>query len=168
MNEELRIKDRRGNLLIESIVALSVATVGILGVLGLLSRSLSINKDVSQKFTAAYLAAEGVEVVKSLVDKNYADGNPWNEGITDGDYEAAFDDTALGAFADRFLNLDSANGVYSYGDGEATPFKRKINVTEIDLDGGGTDELKVVSSVTWFVRGGTETINLEDRFFDWR
>ncbi|KKU94355.1 MAG: hypothetical protein UY26_C0002G0137 [Candidatus Jorgensenbacteria bacterium GW2011_GWA1_48_13] len=166
-------KNRKGNLLIESIIALSVATIGILGVLGLLSRSLGINKDVSQKFAATYLAAEGVEVVKSLIDKNFADSDAWNEGIGDCgfptcDYEVVFNDAALSGFSDHFLNFDSTNGTYSYGDGVPTPFKRKIVITAIDLNGGGDDELKVNSSVTWAVRGGTETVDLEDHFFDWR
>jgi len=172
MNNELGMRNRRGNLLIESIVALSVATVGILGVLGILSRSLSINRDVGQKFIAAYLAAEGVEITKSLIDKNFADGNPWNTGIGDCgssscDYEAAYSDTALGAFADRFLNFDPASGIFSYDAGNPTPFKRKISITGINLD-GGDDELKVVSAVTWTGRDGPETISLEDRFFAWR
>ncbi len=152
----------------ESIVALSVATVGILGVLGLLSRSLGINKDVSQKFIATYLAAEGIEVVKSLVDKDFVDGESFNNTVKSGGYEADFDDDVLSGYADRFLNFDAATGIYSYGDGEPTPFKRKITVTAIDLNGGGDDELKVNSSVTWRVRGGTETVDLEEHFFNWR
>ena len=154
--------------MVESIVALSVATVGILGVLGLLSRSLGINKDVGQKFIATYLAAEGIEVVKSLIDKDLVDGNSFNATVSGGDYEVNFDDTVLASYSDRFLNFDSATGIYGYGSGSATPFRRKITITEIDLNGGGTDEIKVNSSVTWAVRGGTETVNLEDHFFNWR
>ena len=73
MNNELRIKDRKGNLLIESIVAISVIVISFLGILSLLSRSLGINKDVSYKFIATYLAAEGIEITKSLIDKSFTD-----------------------------------------------------------------------------------------------
>ncbi|HXF44000.1 MAG TPA: hypothetical protein VNK70_00830 [Candidatus Paceibacterota bacterium] len=168
MSHERGIKNRKGNLLIESIVALSIATIGIVGILGLLSQSVGLNKEVSQKFVATYLAAEGIEVVKSLIDKNVADANPWNEGIAGGDYELSFDGTALVPFSGTPLKFDSDTGVYGYGDGVATPFKRKVSITEIDLDEGGTDELKVVSSVTWTGRSGEESVVLEDHFFDWR
>ena len=63
-------KNREGSLLIESIVAISVAVVGILGVLGLLSRAFAIQRDVGQRFIGTYLASEGIEVVKGIIDTN--------------------------------------------------------------------------------------------------
>ncbi len=162
-------KNREGNLLVESIVGISIAVVGLLGILGLLSRSLAINKDVGQKFVATYLAAEGIEVVKSLIDKDYADGNAWNTTVTGGSYEVSYDSTVLGAVSGNPLLFDPANGKYSYAGGNPTLFTRTVDVLEIDNNGdGGTDEIKVNSVVQWLARGVTQEIDLEDHFFDWR
>src|SRR3990167_7505221 len=96
------LKESGGNLMIESIVAISVTVIGFLGVVGLLSRSISVNKDAGQKFVSTYLSAEGIEVVKSLIDKNYvrqSEGEtiPWNGGIRTGNYEVSYDSAGLGA-----------------------------------------------------------------------
>jgi len=168
-------KSRKGSLLVESIVGISIAVVGLLGILGLLSRSLAINKDIGQKFIATYLAAEGIEVVKSLIDKDYADGNAWNNTVKGGggggvgSYEVSYDSTVLNAVSGNPLLFDSTNGTYSYAGGNPTLFTRTVDILEIDNNGdGGTDEIKVNSIVQWSARGVTQEINLEDHFFDWR
>lgn len=166
-----RISDRKGNLLVESIVAISVILIGFLGVLGLLSRSVGVNKDVSHKFIATYLAAEGIEVVKSLLDKNFADGLAWNDCCSDGIYEADYDDTALTELgeAPRPLLFDESVSSYNYDSGEQSLFMRVIEIEEFDRnDDGRTDELKILSRVEWSRRGEAQAIELEDHFFDWR
>ncbi|MCP6720208.1 MAG: hypothetical protein KJI72_02725 [Patescibacteria group bacterium] len=165
------LKNREGNLLIESMVGISIAVVGLLGILGLLSRSLAINKDVGQKFIATYLAAEGIEVVKSLIDKDYADGNAWNTTVTGGSHEVSYDSTALTTLvgSPNTLLFDSTDRTYSYAGGNPTLFTRTVDIVEIDNNGdGGTDEIKVNSIVQWLARGVTQEVNLEDHFFDWR
>ena len=85
------MRGKEGSLLIESIVSINIALIGLLGVLGLLSSSLSLNRDMGQKIIATYLAAEGIEVVKNLIDLNYVDGNvAWNERINTGSYELSY------------------------------------------------------------------------------
>lgn len=158
-------------MLIESIVAISIILVGFLGVLGLLSRSLAINKDVSQKFIATYLAAEGIEVVKSLIDKSFTDGLPWNDCCPSGNWEATYGDAALTSVSGplNLLVFDSADGSYGYADGEPSLFARVIEISELERNGKvGTDEIKVISRVEWQSRGAAQVVELEDHFFDWR
>lgn len=171
------MRGKRGSLLIESIVAINIALIGLLGVLGLLSSSLTLNRDAGQKIIATYLAAEGVEVIKNMIDLNYVDGSVgWNNGIRTGSYEISYlrIETDLGGYereSENVLWFDSLTGIYSYdsGNGEPTGFKRTVRIQENDNDGNvGTEEIVVNSILKWPSKTGLQTINLEDHFFDWR
>lgn len=154
-------KDQKGQLLIESIIAISLATVGILGILFTLNRSFSINREVRERFIAANLAAEGIEIVKNIIDTNIARRRPWNAGINKGDFELAYDSARLTPAADRFLKLD-ANGFYNYLNGSETAFKRTIRIN-LSNDGNMIEVNSIVKN-----RDSGFEVNLEDRFYNWR
>jgi len=148
-------------------VALTAITVGLLGIFFLLSSSMGLNRLVSERHIATYLAAEGIELVKNLIDANVIQKLPWNSGLgTDGDYEMDYDDSALVPFQNRFLQYDSTSGFYGYDSGGDTKYTRKITVTNRTPLG---DQIQVNSIVTWEGKGdiGARTVNLEDRFFNW-
>ena len=68
------LKSQKGQILIESVVAMSLIVIGLLGILTLLSNSIAFNRNVANKLTATYLA-EGIEVMKSIADENYTQKN---------------------------------------------------------------------------------------------
>lgn len=156
--------------MVESIVAINVALIGLLGVLNLLSTSLNLNREAGQKIIGTYLAAEGIEVVKNIIDKNYTDGSSWNNGVSAGDYEVVYNSSALDPVSDGYLRFDPVTGIYSYNGSEQTLFKRLIKIEERDNDGDNkTEEIIVKSTVKWNAHvGGTKEIFLEDHFFNWR
>jgi len=159
-----RIREHsRGQLLIESGISISILVVGLLGIFSLLSRSLSLNNVITSQYIASNLASEGIEVVKNLIDNNVLQKKPWNLSIPTGSYEAAFDSLALDQNENRFLQFNPSTGIYSYGIGQPTPYKRDIEITDV-----GPDEIKVNSTVSWQIRGGSYSVNLEDHFFNWR
>lgn len=176
---------KKGQIMIESLVGITIATVALLGVLALLSQSIGINKDVAGEFIATYLAAEGIEITKNIIDTNCARDRAWNTGIRRGSYEFEYDTIATpGGQLPGFLRIsvdpntrsinplyyDSVSGLYSYDPGGTpTSFKRTIQIRE-DPSGLGTGvELGIVSVVEWIARGGgTEEVLMEDHFFDWR
>jgi len=49
-------------------IALGILTTGFLGMLGLFSQSLHLSKGTADELTATYLASEGVEVAKNVID----------------------------------------------------------------------------------------------------
>ncbi|MEK7182766.1 MAG: prepilin-type N-terminal cleavage/methylation domain-containing protein, partial [Patescibacteria group bacterium] len=57
-----------GQTLVELMIAMSVMSVGLLGVFAVLSQSLGLNRVVANQYVAANLAAEGIEVVKNIAD----------------------------------------------------------------------------------------------------
>lgn len=163
--------------MVESIAALGILVVGFLGVFALLNSSLGIDRVVGDNYAAAYLGAEGIEVVKNLIDANIIQGYPWNCGfVPGGKFEVSYDSrpvsgcpgSALRSYdpAD-FLYLDPAGGAYTYASSPGfikTPFKREIDITP-SPDG---KEIRVNSLMSWSSRGGSFQINLEDHFLDWR
>ena len=156
--------DKRGEALIEALIAITVIVVGLLGMYSLLSRSLSLTRVVTDRYIAANLAAEGIEVVKNLIDTNVLKHKPWNQGLAgSGDYEVSYNSTAVAPFLGKVLFYDAQDGLYSYEIGGApTKFTRKIILAP-----KGSKEIQVNSKVSWVSRGGASfEINLEDHFLN--
>ncbi|MDP2695675.1 MAG: hypothetical protein Q8O87_00275 [bacterium] len=170
------LHNNRGELIIEAIIAISIIVVGLLSVVTLLSSSQSLNRVLSDRYIATYLASEGIEVVKNLIDTNYISGKPWNDRLATGNnYLVSFQSPGLLASLPesyRTVNYgdwsntipDGAYGLGFYVGGSGTNFKRVINISYPT-----TNEMRVNSIVNWTSRGGGEfEINLEDHFYDWR
>mgnify|MGYP001599451310 CR=1 FL=1 len=152
-----------GQVLMESLIAITIATVGLLGMFALLSRSLSLTRVVADRYVATYLAAEGIEVVKNLIDTNVIQKNPWNLNLASGTYEVDYQ-SGLQSYAARRLNYNEATGYYDYGSGLPTNFLRRVDVERL-----GRDEIRVNSVVSWISRGGADfEVNLEDHFLNWQ
>jgi prepilin-type N-terminal cleavage/methylation domain-containing protein len=123
----------RGQALIEVMVAVSVLTIGFLGVVGLLSRALALNRVVADNYTATYLAAEGIEITKNIIDGNLLQGQAWNNGLFDGDFEVDRTSKDLASYAARPLFLDTSTNLYSYSGSQQTQFTRRIVITLLQL-----------------------------------
>lgn len=162
----LSARHRSGQLLIEMLVALGILTVGFLGVTTLLAKALSLNRVVSDNYTATYLASEGMEITKNILDGNVIQGAGWNAGFHDGDFEVDFGSTTLTPTQDRYLTYNTVSNQYGYGFTLGTLFKRTIHVS---LPPSDANEIIVNSRVDWATRGGgSNSLNLEDHFFNWR
>ena len=156
--------------MIESIVGITVALTALLSTLSLFSKSLQYNTIVDKKLVAAHLAAEGVEIIKGIVDANYVGGVDMGDGLgNDVDtYQVSYD--AGGRITDRNnYPLYYRNGTYSYNNefsgGVATGFMRDITTT-LTRDTNGRTYIVAVSST---VRNADmETIMVEDYFYNWR
>lgn len=59
-----------GFAIIETMIALSIITIGFYALVTLVNQALAISRTVADDFTGTYLAAEGIEVVKNLIDYN--------------------------------------------------------------------------------------------------
>lgn len=153
---------RKGQTLIETLVAVSVLTGGFLGIVTLLSNSLGLNRVAADNYTASYLAAEGVEITKNILDANALKGN-W-PGVNSGDFQVAYDSQSLLPYTGVKLRFDPDTNLFSYNGSEEAAFTRKVTI-----DISRQDEVQVNSEVDWITRGGGALkINVEDHFFDWR
>lgn len=167
--------EKKGQMLAETMVALAMVVIGLLGLLALLSYAIGLNKVVADQYMATYLAAEGVEVVKNIIDGKVADGQGFGAG--EGYFEVEWDSAEVSLVSaieeeakslTRSLSFDPAFKRYSYqsgGGAENTPFKRIIHLQQF----GSPEKIVVNSIVFWKTRAGaTFEINLEDAFFNWK
>ncbi len=155
---------RHGQSLVEAIVAVSVLLAAFLGIFALLSSSLHNNRIAADSSTATYLAAEGIEVVKNILDHNVIVGDPWNNGFASGDFEVDYASADLSPYVGRNLSFNPTTNVYDYEAGGAlTAFTRRIRITFF-----GGDEIGVNSIVSWTTGQAQSSVNLEDHFLNWR
>ena len=172
-----RLSSRRGQTLIEALIALSVITLGLLGILALLAKSFFYNRTISDQLTATYLASEGVEVAKNLIDHDVASGAAWNSCFAPyenaaGVAQLALDYTStdcgsLNLYAPGdVLQFDGTTDRYSYhvtAGSSPTGFSRDVVVK------AAGDQITVNSVVTWSTGPITsQSINLEDHFYKWK
>ncbi|MDP2629314.1 MAG: hypothetical protein Q8P45_01220 [Candidatus Harrisonbacteria bacterium] len=159
--------NERGQLLIESLVAITIILIAVVGIFSLLSRSLSLTRVISDQYTGTYLAAEGLEVVKNIVDTNFIKRcQNWNSGFSSGNYSVSYDSASLEELRVNPLNFNPVTGLYSYeSGGQASKFRRDIHIQIIE----GGEAMHVESKVQWKTRGAAEFESvLEDTFYGWR
>ena len=170
---------QNGQALLEVLIGLFVLVSGFLGIIALLAQSFAVNNAITNQTKAAYLAAEGIEVAKSLIDHDvYAhlasppQGAGWTSCFGGGTkyYEIDYTTTNCAPLIQYFtcatepdyLRYDSGSHTYSYnGAGAVTPFKRCI---ETQTAG---NQITVDSTVTWTESGSQRNLTVEDIFYNW-
>ena len=155
---------KRGFTLLEVLVATFIITVGIMGSLSLVSRTIYSANISSKRLIAVYLAQEGIEIVRNIRDTNWLEQISWNDGLIGCLFptgcEADYDDQALVSYLDRKLYIDN-NGVFSYSPSATqTEFKRRITVTP-----NGSDILEILVSVDW---QGKIEVTAQENLYNWR
>jgi type II secretory pathway pseudopilin PulG len=157
-------KSKKGSVMIESLIAMTLIVVGLLGLFNLMSNSISRNSQAVHKIQAVYLAGEGIEVVKNILDTNYSTGN---FNVKEGDnirlsFFSTTTDTQIN-FPDVFFDETEKKFYQSNIVGEKTVFKRNITITS-DID-----KFFVISTVSWEEENGKIfSVSLNDTFYKWR
>jgi len=77
-------KKCEGFTILEILVAMLVITIGGLAAYAVVQQIISSTFSSSYRLTAAYLAKEGVEIVRNMRDTNWLEGDLWNAGIQSG------------------------------------------------------------------------------------
>jgi prepilin-type N-terminal cleavage/methylation domain-containing protein len=167
---------QKGFTLLETVIAVSILSVGIAGSIGLVNQTVKLGFAVNKQLTGAYLAQEGMEVIHNIRHTNWIeDGVPppvgpaaWDAGITDGDSCVNYNSTSLitpcaGAARKLFILDDGIKLNYVH---TATPistvFSRYINITHL-MD--GTEPYILVKSI---VEWDTGSIQAEGRLYNWK
>lgn len=155
--------NKNGFTLIETIVAVGIITVGLVSALTLITNSLFYVSSIGDRLIAANLTAEGLEVARNIRDNNWLADLSWNNGLSNGDYQASYNSTTLSSYGGNPLLFDSAIGLYNYSSGASTPYVRKISISN-----PSNYEIRVISTVTWQRRGMTYSTSAESHLFNWK
>jgi len=155
----------KGFTLIETMVALGVLVFVLTGMVSLIILNITNAKNIEKNLIAGNLAQEALEVVRSMRDNDWLEGNNFGDFIlVSGDeYSVQWDDTDLSrGLVAQPLNFDEATGLYSYDNGEPTIYTRKVLIDQV------TDkEIKILVTIEWILRSGSAQLQAESHLFDW-
>jgi hypothetical protein len=169
----MKTRNRNGQSLVEAIIALGVLVSGFLGIMTLLSQSFFLSRTTSDRLIATYLASEGIELAKNLIDHDVSAGNGWGACFGGGgDYEIDYATLTQGqscpptTSSGRHLIFDQTAHLYGYNFSNAadvlvtTDFTRRIRVAMPT-----STQITVTATVGW---SNGQAIILEDNFYNWR
>lgn len=162
MEKKALKENKEGFTLIEVLIAISLMVISLLAMVALLVRTISLNEVIANKFLAANLAQEGIEIVRNLRDNNVLSNRAWNAGLDAGRYQADYNDLSLSSYDGAFLKFDKARNLFSYDSGGNSVFQR-----EIDISYPQTYEMQVNSIVRWQIRGINFSLNTEDHLYNY-
>jgi len=157
-------KKNKGFTILEAIFTFTIIVVGFSGVMTLILNTSRYSQINNYNLVAAYLAQEGLELVRNIRDSNWVDGNEWNYGIDNRSYIIDYNDNSLNSeISDPYLYID--NGFYSHDrSGAKTIFQRVIEISTCDTTG---DCIIASSTVSWSDFGITRSITVSERLYNW-
>jgi prepilin-type N-terminal cleavage/methylation domain-containing protein len=170
----------KGFTMIELIVTLAILSFGIIGLYTAFTPLLYLTYNISSRFTAAYLAQEGLEIARNIRDDNFIASvkDPtvlWSHGLL-GCSLGCQADYKTGTPAERFENKlkaydystylsINADGLYSYDSGGSpTKFKRDIIIGQ---DQPNSDILKVSVIVSWDYNNQPYNFTAQGYLYNW-
>ena len=178
-------KNKTGFTLIETLVAISIFSVSILGMMAVLYNGTTNINFLKKKMVATYLAQEGIEYVRNMRDSfviSQSDGwNNFNDklstGLCDQTNGCYYMNQELGIgnlitstvikkcednqCRPNLLHYNPGTSGYDYFSSNLTDFSRKITYEKIN------DEVKITSTVYWQQGSGMQSVSFSENLFNW-
>lgn len=170
-------KLNKGFTIVETLIAISIFSVSLVSLIGLLSQGLSNSGYAKNKIIAEYLAQEGVEYVRNMRD--YYMLFPNNGNFTD--FVSALNSCTssntcgidpnvapptiflCSAHNQCKIYINDTSGYYNTDSvGSSTGFVRTIQMTPIN-----TNEVKISSTVSWVQKSGNFKVSFSENLFNW-
>lgn len=164
-------KLREGFTLIETLAAIAILLVAVVGPMSVIGGSLSQTSTIRDQSIALNLAQEGVEMARQLRDSNMINawgggGVVWSNKLDSGEYAVnSIGGTLLRCpgtcvAVDRLIRQDATGWYYQGGVGVPTKFNRAVNILDIS-----PTEKRVISEVTWVAGSNPKSVKVEESIF---
>jgi prepilin-type N-terminal cleavage/methylation domain-containing protein len=165
MKKKLSKNREKGLTLIELMITVFVISVGLVATMSLIQDTLRSAAIVHSNLTAAYLAQEGVELVRNIRDTNWIELDSWDDGLMCPDgCQIDYYSNVFEPYNDNNYLVIDENGFYRYGGtGIQRKFKRKITTTMTP-----ENYLEIESIVSWDEEGENKSIKVINHLYDWR
>lgn len=153
----------KGFTLIETVVAIFLLTVGVVGSFTLMQKVTSFASISSSQFVASYLAQEGIEIIRNIRDTNYLERQAWDNGIGAAasfhlDYRSqVFPDETCGNY------LRHNGNFFICSTDSSSKFQRQITVEK-----PASDKMVVSVIVSWSERGNAHQVVAQTELRNWR
>lgn len=170
-------KRSTGFSLVETLVAVGILAVAVIGALSAASSGISLSTLSKDQTIAFYLAQEGVEQVRNIRDENALNGRVWLYGIAENSNdpcyfgETCYVDVINAPFLNRCdsggcptLREDPDTGFYGYNLlWPETNFKRTVELTSIN-----SHEISILVTVEWSKGVINKQFRVRENILDWQ
>ncbi|MCD6284113.1 prepilin-type N-terminal cleavage/methylation domain-containing protein [bacterium] len=173
-------KSGTGFTLLEVIIAIAVISIGLIGILYLVSFSISASSVAKNKLIAANLAQEGIELVRGIRDTNWVQGEDWDTGIegTGNQRAGIIDYDDIDGLTSYFnpppSDIDECgsncrvylkNDFYTHDSsgGSSTNFYRLILLDKIS-----PTQIEVTCEIKWTERSKSYYLTVKDYLYEWQ
>lgn len=185
-------KSGAGFTLVETLIAVTIIIVGLVGAVSLITYAISTSSFVRGKLISSQLAQEGVEVVRNMRDNNWMAGKTatdnWHYGLDSGTYVPVLSEKPgeiptpagkwkLAIFSDNKSIVYFNNDDKFYGQSESeTGFvlgnwaRASFNLKrwiQLFYD-SGKDRVEITSYVQWQERGRRHNFEIKDYLYNWQ
>jgi prepilin-type N-terminal cleavage/methylation domain-containing protein len=161
---------RRAFTLLETLVAVAVLLMALLGPFSIAQQALKSAYYARDQVTAFYLAQEGVEFVRAIRDQNYLSGSAWLTGI-----DACTDVPCIVDFPNFTytvcpqgvcppIRVSQIGGLYNHVTGTDSPFTRYVVLTP---SASNPDQMIVSVTISWRSAGVPRVFTIQERLFNW-
>ena len=149
----------KGFTFLELLIAIFIIVVGILSISALASFTTKAGRLNKEMLIGAYLAQEGVEIMRGIRDNNFLNDRNFNHGFSTGtcgvDYSSI---SCVPENQNRFLAIDNT-GRYSYSPGSSTNFRRVIEISSVTPT--------IEFTITVFGKDNRELISVKEILYNW-
>lgn len=162
----VRQKNNFGFTLIETMVAISILILAIVGPLSLAQQGIASSRFAKEQIIAFYLVQDAVEEIRSRIDSNFLSGNSWLSGLSDcvGSFcEVDIINSSISSCGvDCDLLRKSDDGLYGYDSSwDETDFRRKIQIYQ--RSDTNSDEIYIEVEVLW--NGDKKSFKIRESLF---
>ncbi len=166
----------KGFTIIESLVAIAVLTLAIMGAMSAAQSGLSSYIFSKEQIVSFYLAQEGFEQIRNIRDENRLNGRSWLTGIASNSSDPCYFGQACvvspaeSGVATRCPSVgacplvrQSPAGFYGYDSSwNATPFRREITLSAVSAT-----EIAVTVTVNWSKGSVVRQFKARENLLNW-